>query len=147
MALVQVDRVLKRYGSEIVLDRVSLGVEAGRVLVVIGPSRSGKSTLLRCIAGLESIQEGNITVDGKLAAAGTTDRSALRTGRYDIGMVFQQFNLFPHLTVLENVVLAPRRVKRMPLADAEALAVELLRRVGLEDKRTVYPWRLSGGQQ
>ena len=148
--LLVVDTVTKRYGAETVLDGVELSVAAGQVMVVIGPSGSGKSTLLRCLALLEPIQRGRIAFDGALAATGsedppaTIDPTALRR---DVGMVFQSFNLFPHLTVLENVTLAPRRVRGLARADAEAQAVELLRRVGLEDKRDVHPQRLSGGQQ
>ncbi|MBI3711049.1 MAG: amino acid ABC transporter ATP-binding protein, partial [Proteobacteria bacterium] len=121
-------------------------------LVVIGPSGSGKSTLLRCLARLEPIQKGRILIDGALAALGTDEPHSdtiapRRAAQHDIGMVFQSLNLFPHLTVTENITLAPRRVRGMSPADCEALAVELLRRVGLEDKRDVYPSRLSGGQQ
>ncbi len=150
--LVVIDRVVKRYGSETVLDGVSLDVDAGQVMVVIGPSGSGKSTLLRCLARLEPIQKGRILIDGALVAKGANDpgpppdAAAVRAS-HDVGMVFQSFNLFPHLTVLENVTLAPRRVRGMAPAEAEALAIELLRRVGLEDKRDVHPARLSGGQQ
>jgi ABC-type polar amino acid transport system ATPase subunit len=149
-AAVEVERVVKRYGAETVLDRLSLSVAPGQVLVIIGPSGSGKSTLLRCIAGLEAIQRGRIAIGGSLAAVGTEEADGpapQRASRHDVGMVFQQFNLFPHLTVLDNVTLAPRRVRGLGRNEAEALAVELLRRVGLEDKKDVYPGRLSGGQQ
>ena len=148
-----VDGVVKRYGPDTVLDRVSLSVAAGQVMVVIGPSGSGKSTLLRCIARLEPIQRGRILIDGVLASRGTeedgpaADAAALRGLRHDVGMVFQSFNLFPHLTVLENITLAPRRVRGLAPADADAQAMELLQRVGLADKRDAYPARLSGGQQ
>ena len=150
--LVVVDKVVKRYGADTVLDRVSLSVAAGQVMVVIGPSGSGKSTLLRCLARLEPIQAGRILIDGALASQGTeeppsTAARLLTADTHDVGMVFQSFNLFPHLTVLENVTLAPRRVRGMSAAEAEILAVELLRRVGLEDKRDQHPARLSGGQQ
>jgi ABC-type polar amino acid transport system ATPase subunit len=151
--LVVIDRVVKRYGAETVLDGVSLTVGAGQVMVVIGPSGSGKSTLLRCLARLEPIQKGRILIEGALASKGTEDpgpapdAAALGRLRHEVGMVFQSFNLFPHLTVLENITLAPRRVLGMAPAEAEALAIELLRRVGLEDKRDVHPARLSGGQQ
>ena len=144
--------VVKRYGHDTVLDNVSLSVEAGQVMVVIGPSGSGKSTLLRCIARLEPIQRGRILLDGALSSAGVEDHERAAIAKlprqaHDIGMVFQSFNLFPHLTVIENVTLAPRRVRGMQKEDAEALARELLSRVGLEDKRDTYPARLSGGQQ
>ncbi len=151
--LVVADGVVKRYGSEVVLAGVSLAVAPGQVMVVIGPSGSGKSTLLRCLARLEPIQRGRILIEGRLASQGTEERGPrpdpadLRGLHHEIGMVFQSFNLFPHLTVLENVTLAPRRVRRLPAAEAEAQAMELLRRVGLEDKRDVHPARLSGGQQ
>jgi ABC-type polar amino acid transport system ATPase subunit len=151
--LVVLDTVVKRYGPETVLDRVSLSVTTGQVMVVIGPSGSGKSTLLRCIARLEAIQRGRILIDGELASRGTEEDdpgagpAPPRGSRHDVGMVFQSFNLFPHLTVLENVTLAPRRVRGLAPADAEAQAMELLQRVGLADKRDAYPARLSGGQQ
>jgi polar amino acid transport system ATP-binding protein len=148
-----VDQVVKRYGAEPVLNGVTLHVDVGQVLVVIGPSGSGKSTLLRCLAALEPIQRGSIRIDGVLVARGAEvggsgpDRQALRALRDKVGMVFQQFNLFPHLTVIENITLAPRRVRGMRTDDAEKIAIDLLRSVGLEDKRDVYPERLSGGQQ
>jgi ABC-type polar amino acid transport system ATPase subunit len=151
--LVVVDRIVKRYGAETVLDGVSLTVATGQVMVVIGPSGSGKSTLLRCIARLEAIQRGRIVIDGVLASRGTEepgpapDGRSPRALRHDVGMVFQSFNLFPHLTVLENVTLAPRRVRGLAAAEAETQALELLQRVGLADKRDAYPARLSGGQQ
>jgi polar amino acid transport system ATP-binding protein len=151
--LIVIDNLVKRYGTETVLDRISLSVEAGQVLVVIGPSGSGKSTLLRCLAALEPIQHGTIQIGGKLAAKGTDDkgkgpdRSEMRALRESVGMVFQQFNLFPHLTVMENIILAPRRVRGMSTDMAEEIAIDLLRSVGLEDKSDVHPERLSGGQQ
>jgi ABC-type polar amino acid transport system ATPase subunit len=148
--LVVIDGVVKRYGAETVLDRVSLQVSTGQVMVVIGPSGSGKSTLLRCLARIEPIQKGRILIDGVLAASGIEDGGPRPDGAgtgHDVGMVFQAFNLFPHLTVLENITLAPRRVRGMARAEAEAHAIELLRLVGLEDKRDVHPARLSGGQQ
>jgi ABC-type polar amino acid transport system ATPase subunit len=145
--------LVERYGSSVVLDDVSLKLAAGQVLVVIGPSGSGKSTLLRCLAALEPIQRGAITIDGVLAAKGHEepgkgpDRASLRQLREKVGMVFQQFNLFPHLTVMQNITLAPRRVRGMAPQEAERIAIDLLRRVGLEEKRDDYPERLSGGQQ
>jgi len=151
--LVVVADVVKRYAAETVLDRVSLTVAAGQVMVVIGPSGSGKSTLMRCLARLEPIQRGRILIGGAVAAAGTedpdvtTNAKATQATSHDVGMVFQSFNLFPHLTVIENITLAPRRVLGMPRDEAETMAVDLLRRVGLEDKRDVHPTRLSGGQQ
>jgi ABC-type polar amino acid transport system ATPase subunit len=151
--LIIVERLTKRYGTATVLDDVNLKLGSGQVLVVIGPSGSGKSTLLRCLAALEPIQRGTIWIDGTLAAKGVEDsgagpdRASLKALREKVGMVFQQFNLFPHLTVLENITLAPQRVLGMAPAEAEMLAMDLLRRVGLEDKRDVHPERLSGGQQ
>jgi ABC-type polar amino acid transport system ATPase subunit len=151
--LIVIDRLTKRYGTHTILDAVNLDVRAGQALVVIGPSGSGKSTLLRCIAALEPVQGGSIRIDGALAAKGENepgpppDKAALRDLRQKVGMVFQQFNLFPHLTVMQNVTLAPRRVRGMDRDRAEALAIELLRKVGLEEKRGVHPERLSGGQQ
>jgi ABC-type polar amino acid transport system ATPase subunit len=149
--LVVVDGLVKRYDAETVLDRVSLAVGTGQVMVVIGPSGSGKSTLLRCIARLEAIQRGRILIDGALASRGTEEAGsgvdAAAPGGHDVGMVFQSFNLFPHLTVLENVTLAPRRVLGLGRAEAETQAMELLQRVGLADKRDAHPARLSGGQQ
>ena len=151
--LIIVDGVVKRYGGATVLNLLSLHVDRGQALVVIGPSGSGKSTLLRCIAALEPIQHGSIRIDGTLAAKGTEDegtrpdRATVRTLREKVGMVFQQFNLFPHLTVMQNITLAPHRVRGISLDEAQATAIDLLRTVGLEDKRDVYPERLSGGQQ
>jgi ABC-type polar amino acid transport system ATPase subunit len=150
--LVQVDEVVKRYGAETVLDEVSLNVSAGQAMVVIGPSGSGKSTLLRCIARLEPIQRGRILIDGATVAWGTEEpgrrpANGRSVPQHEVGMVFQSFNLFSHLTVLENITLAPRRVLGLAAKEAEALAVDLLSRVGLEDKRDSHPARLSGGQQ
>jgi ABC-type polar amino acid transport system ATPase subunit len=151
--LVVVDNVVKRYGNDTVLDSVSLSLPTGQATVVIGPSGSGKSTLLRCIARLEPIQRGRILIDGVLASAGTEtsrkggDEVSSRVLSHEVGMVFQSFNLFPHLNVIDNITLAPRRVRGMSRADGEALGMSLLKRVGLEDKRDVHPARLSGGQQ
>src|SRR5262249_21337311 len=141
--LVVAENVVKRYGPDTVLDNVSLSVDPGHVMVVIGPSGSGKSTLLRCIARLEPIQRGRLLIDRVLSSAGVEDHgrgavAKLPRQAHDIGMVFQSFNLFPHLTVLENVTLAPRRVRGMTEIDANALAIELLSRVGLEDKKDAY---------
>ncbi len=151
--LIVVDGVVKRYAVETVLDRISLSVSAGQVMVVIGPSGSGKSTLLRCLARLEPIQRGHIFIGGALSAKGTEEPESdprgniVRGSSHDVGMVFQSYNLFPHLSVLDNVTLAPRRVLGMDRAEAEAMAIQLLKRVGLEDKQDVFPSRLSGGQQ
>jgi polar amino acid transport system ATP-binding protein len=144
MALVEVKDVVKRYGSVEVLRGLSLGVERHEVVCLIGPSGCGKSTLLRCINGLEDIQGGEIRLHGDRVTGPGVDLNALRR---DVGIVFQSFNLFPHMTVLENVMLAPVRVLRMPPKEAEARAMTLLKRIGLEAKAGEYPDRLSGGQQ
>ena len=136
--------VTKQFGSVVALDGVDLSVAEGEVHVLIGPSGSGKSTLLRCLNGLEIPDRGDITIDGiPLDEKG----DHLDRIRAEVGMVFQQFNLFPHLTVLQNLVLAPRRVRRTPLAEAEALGRELLQKVGIAEKERSYPRELSGGQQ
>ena len=123
---------------------VSLTVNDGEVVVIIGPSGSGKSTLLRTVNGLEMAQSGSILIDGVDIMSKDTD---IRKIREEVGMVFQSFNLFPHLTVLENITLAPIKVKKMNKKDAEAKAMELLKKVGLEDKALQKPGQLSGGQQ
>jgi ABC-type polar amino acid transport system ATPase subunit len=151
--LIVVADLVKRYGSDTVLDRVNMTVATGQVMVVIGPSGSGKSTLLRCLARLEPIQRGRIYIGGALAAIGSEEPQTpsseppTRALSHDVGMVFQSYNLFPHLSVLDNITLAPRRVLGMAREAANALGIDLLKRVGLEDKRDVYPARLSGGQQ
>ena len=142
--MIEVKNVHKSFGTLEVLKGVNLTVEKGEVVSVIGGSGSGKSTLLTCINGLEQINSGSILVDGLEVHAKTTDLNKLRR---KIGIVFQQFNAFPHLTVLENVTLAPRKVLRMTSAEAEEIAVKQLTHVGLADKLTTYPGRLSGGQQ
>ncbi len=142
--MIEVEGVHKAFGALQVLKGVSLTVQKGEVVSIIGGSGSGKSTLLTCINGLEPIQKGRILVDGTEVHGPGTDLNRLRRR---IGIVFQQFNAFPHLTVLENVTLAPRKVLGMAAADAEAIAVRQLSHVGLADKLKVYPSRLSGGQQ
>ena len=138
------DRVNKWFGALHVLRDVSLSVAPGERLVVCGPSGSGKSTLIRCINRLETHQEGRIVVDGTELS---DDVRALDTIRREVGMVFQSFNLFPHLTILENCTLAPIWVRRMPKAQAEDLAMEYLRRVRIPEQAKKYPGQLSGGQQ
>ncbi len=123
---------------------VSLTVNDGEVVVIIGPSGSGKSTLLRTVNGLETAQSGSILIDGQDIMSKNTD---IRQIREEVGMVFQSFNLFPHLTVLENITLAPIKVKKMNKKDAEEKAMELLKKVGLADKAGQKPGQLSGGQQ
>ena len=142
--MIEIDNVHKSFGSLQVLKGVSLTVQKGEVVSIVGGSGSGKSTLLTCINGLEAIQKGRVTVDGTVVHAPQTDLNRLRR---KIGIVFQQFNAFPHLTVLENVTLAPRKVLGMDRAQADGIAVKQLTHVGLADKLSVYPSRLSGGQQ
>ncbi|WP_028238371.1 amino acid ABC transporter ATP-binding protein [Stutzerimonas azotifigens] len=144
MSLVKLTGVHKHFGTNHVLKGVDLAVEQGDVVALIGRSGSGKSTLLRTINGLERIDEGELLVDGAALHAGQGDLRALRQ---KVGMIFQQFNLFPHLTVGENVMLAPTVVKRRSKAETEALAREMLDKVGLADKFASYPEQLSGGQQ
>lgn len=142
--MIEIENVRKSFGALEVLKGIDLTVDKGEVLTVIGGSGSGKSTLLTCINGLEPINGGRILVDGTEVHAKSTDLNKLRQ---KIGIVFQQFNAFPHLTVLENVTLAPRKVLGMPRAQAEEIAVKQLTHVGLGDKLGVYPTRMSGGQQ
>ncbi|MCY1127799.1 amino acid ABC transporter ATP-binding protein [Frigidibacter sp. RF13] len=142
--MIEIENVRKSFGPLEVLKGVSMRVEKGEVVTVIGGSGSGKSTLLTCINGLEPIQGGRITVDGTVVHDPKTDLNKLRQ---KIGIVFQQFNAFPHLTVLENVTLAPRKVLGMSREAADEIAVKQLSHVGLADKLMVYPSRLSGGQQ
>lgn len=144
MALVELHEVVKRFGALTVLDRVSLSVERGEIVAIIGRSGSGKSTLLRCINGLEPVQGGRVTVDGTRVDDPAADLRALRQR---VGIVFQSYNLFPHLTVGRNIALAPRVVRGMAAGPARELALAALRRVGLEDKIDAYPDQLSGGQQ
>lgn len=134
----------KSFGKLHVLRGVSLSVQKGEVLVIIGPSGSGKSTLLCCMNGLHGIDSGEITIDGQRVEPHTRNIHKLRE---QVGFIFQRFNLFAHLTVLDNITLAPRLVKKMPPAEAEALGRRLLDQVGLADKAGSYPAQLSGGQQ
>ena len=142
--MIEIRGLHKSFGDLQVLKGIDLNVENGEVLSVIGASGSGKSTLLYCINGLEPIQQGQILVDDIDVHAGETD---LNTVRQNLGMVFQQWNSFPHLTVLENVALAPKIVRKFSKADALEIAEKQLRHVGLGDKLTNYPSALSGGQQ
>ncbi|MFC0389234.1 amino acid ABC transporter ATP-binding protein [Muricoccus vinaceus] len=141
---IQLDKVNKWYGTMHVLRDISLQVATGERVVVCGPSGSGKSTMIRCINRLEQHQEGRILVDGTEL---TDDVRSLDAIRREVGMVFQSFNLFPHLTILENCTLAPIWVRRMPKKDAEELAMEYLRRVKIPEQANKYPGQLSGGQQ
>jgi polar amino acid transport system ATP-binding protein len=142
--VVRAEAIRKSFGDNVVLDGVDLTVNAGEVLVVIGASGSGKSTLLRCVNLLEPIDDGRIFFEGREITARGVRASEVRQ---QIGIVFQQFNLFPHLRVIKNLTIAARRVRKLPRADAERRALELLRLVGLEDKAREYPHQLSGGQQ
>ncbi|MBO9536511.1 amino acid ABC transporter ATP-binding protein [Herbaspirillum sp.] len=144
MPLIAIDNVKKRFGDNEVLKGISLDVEPGEVIAIIGKSGSGKSTLLRCINGLESIDEGNISVAG--AKLGATELE-LRNLRLKVGMIFQQFNLFPHLSVGRNVMIAPMIVKGVSEAEAMVTAKANLEKVGLDHKFGEFPDMLSGGQQ
>ena len=142
--MVRLEGVRKSFGDNLVLDGIDLSVNLGDVLVVIGRSGSGKSTLLRCVNLLEPIQEGRIFLEGEEITRKGADVSAVRER---IGIVFQQFNLFPHLKAIDNLTLAARRIRKMRRREAETRARELLATVGLEEKAHQYPHQLSGGQQ
>ena len=142
--MIELVGVHKWFGSLKVLDDIHLKINAGEVVVICGPSGSGKSTLIRTINGLEPVQQGQVRVDGQELAAGG---GALNRVRAEIGFVFQQFNLYPHLTVMRNLTLAPEKVRGLAPAQAQERALALLTRVGLADKRDAYPAQLSGGQQ
>ncbi|MCY4625719.1 MAG: amino acid ABC transporter ATP-binding protein [Chloroflexi bacterium] len=142
--MVRMENVVKRFGTFTALNGVNISIGEGEVVVIIGPSGSGKSTLLRTINQLERHDGGRIIVDGKEI---TDDIRVLSKIRTETGMVFQQFNLFPHLTVLRNITLAPQKVRHMPQRDAEEQAYQLLERVGIPEQADKYPGQLSGGQQ
>ncbi len=144
MAFLEMRDVHKRYGEHEVLRGLNLSVNEHQVVCLIGPSGCGKSTLLRCINGLDSIQSGEIRLENDRVSGPGVDVNKLRQ---QVGIVFQAFNLFPHMSVLENVTLAPVKVLKVDKAEAEAKALALLKRIGLEAKATAYPDRLSGGQQ
>jgi len=143
-AVIQFRQVNKWFGALHVLQDINLTIDAGNVVVVCGPSGSGKSTLIRCINRLETIQSGDIIVDGLSLTDANLDTAKLRA---NVGMVFQSFNLYPHMTVMENIALAPTKVKGLDKATAAKIAGELLDRVGIPDKADAYPANLSGGQQ
>jgi ABC-type polar amino acid transport system ATPase subunit len=148
--LIAAESLSKSFGDVRVLHDVSLAVSAGEVVCVVGPSGSGKTTLLRCLALLDEPSEGRIIMTGTTIAdpeGARALRAAAKSVRSDIGMVFQHFNLWPHLTVIENLIEAPMRVRKARRAEAVAEAEALLEKVGLLDKRDAYPNRLSGGQQ
>jgi ABC-type polar amino acid transport system ATPase subunit len=143
-AAIEFRSVNKWFGDHHVLTDVDLSVDAGEVIVVCGPSGSGKSTLIRCVNRLEPIQKGEIRVHGQPISG---DRANLVKLRAEVGMVFQSFNLFPHMTVLQNITLAPRKVKGLGAGEAEKIARGLLERVRIPDRADYYPANLSGGQQ
>jgi glutamate transport system ATP-binding protein len=142
--LVELRSIRKSFGENVVLDGIDLSIGRGEVVVIAGPSGSGKSTMLRCINGLEPVDEGEVRFDGRPVSGTGKGLSKLRA---EIGMVFQQFNLFAHKTVMENVTLAPTEVKGLSKADARARGQKLLERVGISEKADAYPADLSGGQQ
>jgi len=141
--LIAMTGVRKQFGDTVVLEDIDLRVRRGEAIVIAGPSGSGKSTMLRCVNGLETIDGGTLTFDGQPVGTG----KALARLRQDIGMVFQQFNLFPHMTVERNITLAPTQVRGLDDEQARAKARELLERVGIPEKAQAYPADLSGGQQ
>ena len=142
--MIKVKNLKKQFGNNVVLKDISVAIEKGEVVSVIGPSGSGKSTFLRCINGLEEFDGGHIFVDNEDMADKNLNIDKLRE---KIGMVFQSFNLFPHLTVLENIILAPVTLKKMHKEEAKIKAKELLKKVGLQEKADFYPSSLSGGQK
>jgi polar amino acid transport system ATP-binding protein len=144
MNMITFSKVNKWFGDLHVLKDVSLTVDAGEVVVICGPSGSGKSTLIRCINRLEEIQKGELIVDNMKVHEKKTNMTELRA---EIGFVFQSFNLYPHMTALDNVTLAPMKVRKMPKGEAEKLGMQILDRVGLGNKANAYPAQLSGGQQ
>lgn len=142
--MIEFRQVNKWFGSLHVLNDINLTVKQGEVVVVCGPSGSGKSTLIRCINKLEPIQSGEIIVDGQSLNHPKTNINKLRA---EVGMVFQQFNLYPHKTALENIMLAPLKVRKMPKEEAKKIAMDLMEKVGIPEKIHSYPAQLSGGQQ
>ena len=142
--MIHFNKVNKYFGDLHVLQDIDLHIAPSEVAVVCGPSGSGKSTLIRCINRLETIRSGEIFVDGLAVHERATDLVRLRT---DVGFVFQQFNLYPHMTALENVTLAPMKVRKLPATQAREIGLDLLNKVGIHDKAASYPAQLSGGQQ
>jgi len=142
--IIRIENVFKFFGTLKALNNVSLSINAGEKVVIIGPSGSGKSTLLRSINRLETIDQGTIIVDGQDVNSRENDINAIRQ---ELGMVFQSFNLFPHKTVLQNLTMAPIRLKKIPPATAQKTGMSLLDKVGIPDKADAYPAMLSGGQQ
>lgn len=142
--ILHIKNLSKCYGDTKVLKNINISVKKGEVVVIIGPSGCGKSTLLRCLNGLEEIQEGEVLLDDQVV---TPNKKNLSKNREKIGMVFQSYDLFPHLTILQNVTLAPIKVKKRNRREVEKEALELLERVGLRSKKDDYPRQLSGGQK
>ncbi|PID78462.1 MAG: glutamine ABC transporter ATP-binding protein [Gammaproteobacteria bacterium] len=142
--MIIIEKVFKAFGDHVVLKDINLHIKPGEVVVIIGPSGSGKSTLLRCMNRLEKITSGSVIADGFDLSDKNTKINFIRT---EIGMVFQQFNLFPHKTVMENICLGPVQVRKMSKQDAVEIAENLLVKVGLSEKADAYPGQLSGGQQ
>lgn len=154
MSMVKMEKVNKSFGSLHVLKNIDFEVSRGEVVCIIGPSGSGKSTLLRCLNHLERITSGRVFIEDEMIDEREAGKDQLKVSQKkiseicsELGMVFQRFNLFPHMTVLQNVMEAPVTVKKVPKQEAEEYAIELLKKVGLEDKKDEYPSRLSGGQQ
>lgn len=152
--MIHISCLNKYFGDHHVLKNINLTIEQGKVFVIIGPSGSGKSTLLRCINYLETYHDGEITIDGKPMGRKLVNGKSveipdqeLNKARQEVGMVFQAFNLFPHKTVLQNITMAPQSLKGLDRTAAEALAINLLKKVGLEEKAHVLPYNLSGGQK
>jgi polar amino acid transport system ATP-binding protein len=152
--MIKMEKVCKSFGALQVLNQIDFSVQKGEVVCIIGPSGSGKSTLLRCLNHLEKITSGRVTIDGEMIDEKVASKDQYKISQKkvaeicaELGMVFQRFNLFPHMTVLENVIEAPVTVKNIPKQEAVAFGMELLKKVGLEDKKDEYPSRLSGGQQ
>lgn len=152
--MITVENVCKSFGTLEVLKNINLEVQQGEVLCIIGPSGSGKSTLLRCLNHLEIITSGKVMIENELLAERAGGKNQFKINHKkiseictELGMVFQRFNLFPHMTVLQNIIEAPLSVKKVPKAEAMKYGMELLKMVGLEDKKDEYPARLSGGQQ
>lgn len=143
-ALLTIDNIVKRFGDTTILDGISFSVKKSEVIVIVGPSGCGKSTLLRCINALEPIQDGKITLDGDVIDRNSKTLPLLRQR---IGMVFQSYDLFPHLTVLDNILLAPCKVQKRDKEEVKQEAISLLERVGLKEKAKSYPRELSGGQK
>lgn len=141
--MIEIKGLAKKFGRHEVLKNINLTIHDKEVVVIIGPSGSGKSTILRCINHLEEPTAGTIAVDGMIAG----DVKSINKMRMEVGMVFQRFNLFPHMTVLRNITLAPMKIRRESKTEAETFALQLLEKVGLVDKKDAYPETLSGGQQ